>query len=124
MGTGCEGRRRKHDQPIGPINLGTKPTGARSAVNPHAACEEAGAGNGMMERRVRHRQPKGTATDGSSCTLPRQPSTLPPKRAGLSSFLRCRPTGTQVARIGAGGPLPYADAEGSVRIFEPSRRVE
>jgi hypothetical protein len=39
-------------------------------------------------------------------------------------FLRCKPTGSQVARIGAGGPLPYADAEGSVRIFEPSRRVE
>ena len=33
-----------------------------------------------MERRVRHRQPKGTATDGSSCTPPRQPSTLLPTK--------------------------------------------
>ena len=43
-----------------------------------------------MERRVRHRQPKGTATDGPSCTRPRQPSTLPVaeparRRAGLGS---------------------------------------
>ena len=31
-----------------------------------------------MEWRVRHRQPKGTETDGPSCTPPRRPSTRPP----------------------------------------------
>ncbi len=32
---------------IGPITLGTKRAGARSAGNPHAACDEEGAGNGI-----------------------------------------------------------------------------
>src|ERR1700679_3623213 len=32
---------------IGPINLGTKQTGALSAGNPHAGCDVAGAGNGF-----------------------------------------------------------------------------
>ena len=34
---------------IGPINLDTKCAGARSAGNPHAACDVEGAGNGVME---------------------------------------------------------------------------
>ena len=36
---------RKSPSRIGPISLGTKQMGARSAGNPHAACDVAGAGN-------------------------------------------------------------------------------
>lgn len=35
---------------IGPITLDAKQVGARSAGNPHAACDEAGAGNGVTGR--------------------------------------------------------------------------
>jgi hypothetical protein len=48
---------------IGPITLGMKRTGKRSAGKPHAAFEEAGAGNGPTVRLVRHSQRKRGATD-------------------------------------------------------------
>ena len=37
--------RKSPQQDIGPISLGMKQMGARSAGNPHAACDVAGAGN-------------------------------------------------------------------------------
>jgi hypothetical protein len=43
---------------IGLITLGPKPAGARSAGNPHAACEEAGAGNGVTDHPNRARRGK------------------------------------------------------------------
>ena len=43
--------------------LDAKCAGARSAGNPHAACEEAGAGNGLTVWLVRHSQRKRGATD-------------------------------------------------------------
>src|ERR1700683_3774942 len=43
---------------IGPINLGTKQTGALSAGNPHAGCDVAGAGNGFTVWLLRHSQRK------------------------------------------------------------------
>jgi hypothetical protein len=43
---------------IGPINLGKKQTGAPSAVNPHAGCDVAGAGNGFTVWLLRHSQRK------------------------------------------------------------------
>ena len=57
---------------IGPITLDAKCAGARSAGNPHAACEEAGAGNGFTVRLVRHSQRKRGVTD-----RPRLRSTAP-----------------------------------------------
>jgi hypothetical protein len=49
--------------PIGHITLEAKQAGKRSAGNPHATFEEAGAGNGITVRLVRHSQRKRGATD-------------------------------------------------------------
>jgi len=54
---------RKRSQPIGHITLEAKQAGKRSAGNPHATFEEAGAGNGITVRLVRHSQRKRGATD-------------------------------------------------------------
>ena len=43
---------------IGLINLEVKCAGARSAGNPHAACDVEGAGNGVTERPIRARRGK------------------------------------------------------------------
>jgi hypothetical protein len=48
---------------IGPIILDVKCAGARSAGNPHATCDVAGAGNRHTVRLVRHSQRKRGATD-------------------------------------------------------------
>ena len=85
---------------IGPITLGTNRTGERSAGNPHAAFDEAGAGNGSdkatapapdptdergeeteLRQEVRHRQmPK----DAGHCARPRlYPILVPVQNAVL-----------------------------------------
>jgi hypothetical protein len=43
---------------IGLINLEVKCAGARSAGNPHAACDVEGVGNGATERPIRARRGK------------------------------------------------------------------
>jgi len=48
---------------IGPITLDVKCAGARSAGNPPATCDVAGAGNQLTVRLVRHSQRKRGATD-------------------------------------------------------------
>ena len=48
---------------IGGITLHVKCAGARSAGNPHATCDVAGAGNPFTVRLVRHSQRKRGATD-------------------------------------------------------------
>src|ERR1035441_573578 len=48
---------------IGLITLGVKQTGKRSAGNPHAAFDEAGTGNRLTVRTMRHSQRKRGATD-------------------------------------------------------------
>src|SRR5665213_1327677 len=50
----CESR----PSTIGHITLDTKQTGAPSAVNPHAGCDVAGAGNGFTVWLLRHSQRK------------------------------------------------------------------
>jgi len=63
---------------IGLINLDAKGAGARSAGNPHAACDVAGAGNGLTMRLVRHSQRKRGERIGRIYGAPRQSPTLPP----------------------------------------------
>jgi len=48
---------------IGTMHLGAKCAGARSAGNPLATCDAAGAGNGLTDRLVRHSQRKRGETD-------------------------------------------------------------
>jgi hypothetical protein len=70
---------------IGPITFDAKCAGARSAGNPHAACDVAGAGNGVTDLSIRARRGK-PWIQTSECPdgLPRQLSTLPfrPRRIG------------------------------------------
>src|SRR5260370_561390 len=47
----------------GLITLGTKRTGKPTAGNPHGGFDEAGAGNGLTVRLVRHSQRKRGVTD-------------------------------------------------------------
>ena len=63
---------------IGRINLAAKCAGARSAGNPHAACEVAGAGNGATElaKRARRGKPR-TRPSERPDGPPRQFPTLP-----------------------------------------------
>jgi hypothetical protein len=84
---------------VGPITLDVKCAGARSAGNPHAACDEEGAGDRPMVWRLRHSQRKRGETDGPNLQVLRQPSTLPPAlsaRGRWSLQFRATKTGTAV----------------------------
>ncbi len=87
---------------IGPINLAAKCAGARSAGNPHAACEVAGAGNGATERAKRARRGKPrTRPSERPDGPPRQFPTLPRSktRSGSSRFPAVVPGGYESARV-------------------------
>src|SRR5450755_1742081 len=60
-----QARTQSRSSTLGPITLGRKQTGAPSAGNPHAGCDEAGTGNRLTDRLVRHSQRKRRATDRS-----------------------------------------------------------
>src|ERR1700687_5734931 len=77
---------------IGPINLVVNCAGARSAGNPLATCDVAGAGNQLTVRIVRHSQRKRGATDRpdlrSNGTSPR-PYRAGPMRRSIRRLLLC-----------------------------------
>src|ERR1039457_6181909 len=60
-----QARTQSRSSTLGPIALGRKQTGAPSAGNPHAGCDEAGTGNRLTDRLVRHSQRKRRETDRS-----------------------------------------------------------
>ena len=62
---------------VGHITRAVKSAGKRSAGNPHAPFEVAGAGNGSMVRLLRHSQRKRRAPARSHLPVLRLPSTLP-----------------------------------------------
>jgi hypothetical protein len=71
----CLGRRsmvESNSDLIGPIKLDAKCAGKRSAVNPHAAFEEAGAGNGATDipTRARRGKPRIQTRDALPATAP------------------------------------------------------
>ena len=69
---------------IGPITLGAKSAGQRSAGNPPAPLDEAGTGNGGDDQLERDTLPKGEKQHGlaRSKRPPRQSSTLPGEGPG------------------------------------------
>src|SRR6266567_6223996 len=62
---------------IGPITLGAKQTGERRAGNPHAAFDEAGAGNVAWSRWCDTRRRKGETTGNTNFDLHRRASPRP-----------------------------------------------
>src|ERR1019366_6316842 len=83
---------------IGPITLEVKQTGERSAGNPHAAFDVAGAGNVARSRWCDTRQRKGETTGNTNFDLNRRASprpyrgasSIPLQRAQLQSYLEHR----------------------------------
>src|SRR5271165_1739888 len=67
---------------IGPITLGAKQTGERSAGNPHAAFDEAGAGNVARPRSCDTRRRKSEPTGNTNFGLNRRASPRPYRREG------------------------------------------
>ena len=61
---------------IGPISLGAEQTGERSAGNPHAAFDEAGAGNAARSRWCDTRRRKSEPTGNTNFDLERSPNEL------------------------------------------------
>ena len=62
---------------IGPISFGMKQTGERSAGNPHAAFDVAGAGNVAWSRCCDTRNRKGETTGNTNFDLNRRASPRP-----------------------------------------------
>src|SRR5450432_4090961 len=62
---------------IGPITLEVKQTGERSAGNPHAAFDVAGAGNAARSRYCDTRRRKGETTGNTNIDLNRRASPRP-----------------------------------------------
>src|ERR1700730_7134331 len=62
---------------IGPITLEVKQTGERSARNPHAAFDVAGAGNAARSRYCDTRRRKGETTGNTNIDLNRRVSPRP-----------------------------------------------
>ena len=93
---------------IGLITLGAKRAGECSAGNPHAAFDEAGAGNGVTVGPTRARMGKpGRQTRPQPHGPPRQLSTLPGKGPGwVTAPGYSTPGGTDRRRRSAGGLLP------------------
>src|SRR5215472_7669135 len=86
---------------IGPISLEAKQMGARSAGNPHAACDAEGAGNVARPRYWDTRRRKGEPTGETNFGLNRRASPRP--------YLRAR-----------GGETPHGGG-GFVHPFPPAR---
>jgi hypothetical protein len=70
---------------IGPISLGVKQMGARSAGNPHAACDVAGARNVARPKYWDTRRRKGETTGNPNLGLNRRASPRPYRCAGCGT---------------------------------------
>src|SRR5271166_4697837 len=77
------GRAESRPSRIGPISLGMKQMGARSAGNPHAACDVAGAGNAAWSRWCDTRRRKSEPTGNTNFDLNRRASPRPYHRPTL-----------------------------------------
>ena len=75
---------------VGLITLDVNGAGARSVVNPHAACDAAGAGDGITATSKRARRGKPRNSQGAAYGLPRQFPTLPAVLKGAKPGLAKR----------------------------------
>src|SRR5271165_707167 len=85
---GCTTRAESGSGRIGPISLGAKQTGERSAGNPHAAFDAAEAGNAARSRWCDTRRRKSEPTGNTNFDLNRRASPRPyvcPAKAGMFS---------------------------------------
>src|SRR5208282_1903864 len=78
----CTTRAESGSGRIGPISLEAKQTGERSAGNPHAAFDEAGAGNVAWPRWCDTRNRKSEPTGNTNFDLNRRASPRPYRREG------------------------------------------
>jgi hypothetical protein len=99
---------------IGPISLDMKRMGARSAGNPHAACDVEGAGN--------------VAQSNSSAKPARQSSTLPERARGCDAPRHsptCAPMTAWPRRRGrSGATWPSITARDLTRVWAAARRTK
>src|SRR5271157_6353720 len=89
---------------IGPITLGAKQTGERSAGNPHAAFDEAGAGNVARPRSCDTRRRKSEPTGNTNFGLNRRASPRPYRREGRRK--PSLPLSNMLEIVACGQPLP------------------
>src|SRR5215472_9928973 len=76
---------------IGPISLEAKQMGARSAGNPHAACDAEGAGNVARPRYWDTRRRKGEPTGETNFGLNRRASPRPYRSEGCGNGATVEP---------------------------------
>src|SRR6516225_1960238 len=74
---GSEAAVQSRSSRIGPISLGAKQTGERSAGNPHAAFDVAGTGDVAWSRWCDTRKRKGETTENTNFDLHRRASPRP-----------------------------------------------
>ena len=74
---GSEAAVESRSSRIGPISLGAKQTGERSAGNPHAAFDVAGTGDVAWSRWCDTRKRKGETTENTNFDLHRRASPRP-----------------------------------------------
>src|SRR5271166_5257098 len=97
------GRAESRPSRIGPISLGMKQMGARSAGNPHAACDVAGAGNVARSEMLRPRP----ARQSPTLPTPRGLETWHGRDGVTLADERASQQGTQTsAQTGASVPDP------------------
>src|SRR6516225_9716190 len=85
---GSEAAVQSRSSRIGPISLGAKQTGERSAGNPHAAFDVAGTGDVAWSRWCDTRKRKGETTENTNFGLHRRASPRPYLGARGVKFLR------------------------------------
>src|SRR5208283_426136 len=81
---GCTTRAESGSGRIGPISLGAKQAGERSAGNPHAAFDAAEAGNVTRSRWCDTRRRKSEPTGNTNFDLNRRASPRPYREGGVS----------------------------------------
>ena len=103
---------------IGLITLGEKCAGARSAGDPHAACEVAGAGNGATDvpKRARRGKPRIRPRDVLRATAPAPDPTCVQIR--LACSVGVSPTG-----VGVRSPVAWVASVEETNLVKPTDKA-